>query len=127
VACERHGKLQSAYSDDPTEPPGDGANPVENSKMLKKWVFAYVNKAAEGKDTLSWLMDYATPGFFDDSGTYDSSHGNMTKGEMDMFDQTLKYYMRNYSEGAVLDLVMDSTGDTNKDMFSEIVTAHFSV
>jgi hypothetical protein len=23
-----------------------GANPVENSKMLKKWVFAYVNKAA---------------------------------------------------------------------------------
>ena len=74
-----------------------------NSKMLKKWVFAYVNKAAEGKDTLNWLMDYATPGFFDDSGTYDSSYGNMTKGEMDMFDQTLKYYMRNYSEGAVLD------------------------
>ena len=58
-----------------------------NSKMLKKWVFAYVNKAAEGKDTLNWLMDYATPGFFDDSGTYDSSYGNMTKGEMDMFDQ----------------------------------------
>ena len=23
-----------------------GANPVENSKMPKKWVFAYVNKAA---------------------------------------------------------------------------------
>ena len=23
VACERHGKLQSAYSDDPTEPPGE--------------------------------------------------------------------------------------------------------
>ena len=62
-----------------------GANPVENSKMLKKWVFAYVNKAAEGKDTLNWLMDYATPGFFDDSGTYDSSYGNMTKGEMDMY------------------------------------------
>ena len=39
-----------------------GANPVENSKMLKKWVFAYVNKAAEGKGTLNWLMDYATPG-----------------------------------------------------------------
>ena len=56
-----------------------------NSKMLKKWVFAYVNKAAEGKDTLNWLMDYATPGFFDDSGTYDSSYGNMTKGEMDMY------------------------------------------
>ena len=44
-----------------------------------------VNKAAEGKDTLNWLMDYATPGFFDDSGTYDSSYGNMTKGEMDMY------------------------------------------
>ena len=23
VACERYGKLQSAYSDDPTEPPGE--------------------------------------------------------------------------------------------------------
>lgn len=46
-----------------------GANPVENSKMLKKWVFAYVNKAAEGKDTLNWLMDYATPGFFDSGGS----------------------------------------------------------
>ena len=46
-----------------------GANPVENCKMLKKWVFAFLNKAAEGKDTLNWLMDYATPGFFDDSGT----------------------------------------------------------
>jgi hypothetical protein len=37
----------------------------------------------------------------------------MTKGEMDMCDVTLKYHMRNYSEGAVLDLIMDSTGDTN--------------
>ena len=47
----------------------------------------------------------------------------MTKGEMDMCDVTLKYYMRNYSEGALLDLIMDSTGDTNKDMLSEIVAA----
>ena len=47
----------------------------------------------------------------------------MTKGEMDLFDQTLKYYLRNYSEGAALDLVMDSTGDSNKDTFSEIVAA----
>ena len=60
---------------------------VSQIRRSRKWAFAYVNKAAEGKDTLNWLMDYATPGFFDDSGTYDSSYGNMTKGEMDMFDQ----------------------------------------
>ena len=80
-----------------------GANPVENSKMLKKWVFAFVNKAAEGKDTLNWLMDYATPGFFDNGSTYDSSYGSMTKGEQDMCDVTLRYYIRNYSEGALLE------------------------
>ena len=40
-----------------------------------------------------------------------------------MCDVTLRYYIRNYSEGALLDLIMDSTGDTNKDMLAEIVAA----